>query len=157
MDTGDTIAFLKEREEKLGAPIRFKTYTPWFAKLGGERRDWGVFLYTDGKTIIYEDFDREPMILGIPIPGRKKKEEYVKLEASFPVSAIKAIDRVTRHDAEASLRKEYDVSKSAGIMSKALRKLVTKITLEDGSVYFLETMDHKKFKEMIETFQKEER
>ena len=157
MDTGDTIAFLKEREEKLGSPIRFKTYTPWFAKLGGERRDWGVFLYTDGKTIIYEDFDREPMILGIPLPGRKKKEEYVKLEASFPVSAIKAIDRVTRHDAEASLRKEYDVSRSAGIMSKALRKLVTKITLEDGSVYFLETMDHKKFKEMIETFQKEER
>ena len=156
MDTGDTIAFLKEREEKLGAPIKFRTYTPWFAKLGGERRDWGVFFYTDGKTMVYEDFDREPMILGIPLPGRKKKDDYVKLEASFPVKEIISIDRVTRQDAEASLKRNHDVSRNAGWFSKAMRKLVTKVTLSDGSIFFMETMDHKKFKEMIEAFQKEE-
>lgn len=155
MDTGDTIAFLKEREEKLGAPIRFRTYTPWFAILGGEKREYGVFLCTDGKTMIYEDFERDPMIFGIPIPGMKKKEKYVKLEGSFPVSSIASIDRVTRSSAEKSLQKMHDVAKSAGALSMALRKLVTKMTLTDGRIFFMETMDHRKFAEMIRTFQKE--
>lgn len=158
MDAGDTIAFLKEREERLGAPIRFRTYTPWFAKLGGERRDWGVFLYTDGRTMVYEDFEREPMILGIPIPGaKKKKEKYVKLEASFPVSSIVSIERISRRDAEKSLETGHDASKPASGLARALRKLVTKIVLDDGSIYFIETMDHRKFANMINDFQKEMR
>ena len=156
MDTGDTIAFIKEREEKLGAPLKFRTYAPWFAKLGGEKRTWGVFLYSDGKTMVYEDFDRDPMILGIPIPGRKNKEKYIKLEASFPVSSIVSVDRVTRSSAEKSLERGHDVSKTAGAFSKALRKLVSKITLEDGTVFFLEIMDHRKFVSTIMAFQKEE-
>ena len=156
MNTGDTIAFLKEREEKLGSPIRFRTYAPWFARLGGERRDWGVFMYSDGKTMVYEDFERDPMILGIPIPGRKNKEKYVKLEASFPVSSIVSIDRVTRKDAEKSLERKRDGSRSAGILSIALRKLVTKITLNDGSIFFMEIMDYSKFVSTIRNFQKEE-
>ena len=81
----------------------------------------------------------------------------MKLEASFPVKEIISIDRVTRQDAEASLKRNHDVSRNAGWFSKAMRKLVTKVTLSDGSIFFMETMDHKKFKEMIETFQKEER
>ncbi len=154
MDTADTVAFLKEREEKLGSPIVYKTYTPWFARLGGERRDWGVFLYTDGKTIIYEDFEREPMILGIPIPG-KKKEKYTKLECSFPVSSVVSIDCVTRTSAEDSLSRGHDVSKAATVFGKAFRKLVTKVTLSDGRILFFETMNHKEFSAMMEKFQKE--
>ena len=94
MDTEDTMAFLKEREAKLGAPMKFRTYCTWFAKLGGERRDYGVFLYTDGRTMVYEDFERDPMILGIPI-NRKRKEKYVKMEESFPVDSITDVQRVT--------------------------------------------------------------
>ena len=141
MDTGDTIAFIKEREEKLGAPLKFRTY---------------AFLYSDGKTMVYEDFERDPMILGIPIPGRKNKEKYIKLEASFPVSSIVSVDRVTRSSAEKSLERGHDVSKTAGAFSKALRKLVSKITLEDGTVFFLEIMDHRKFVSTIMAFHKEE-
>ena len=78
MDTNDTIQFLKEREERLGGRIRYRTYCTWYARLGCEKREYGVFLYTDGRTMAYEDFDREPQILGIPIK-RKSKEKYEKL------------------------------------------------------------------------------
>ena len=148
MDSEDTIAFLREREEKLGAPIKFRTYCPWFASPGGERRDYGVFLYTDGRTMIYEDFDREPMILGIPI-RRKHKEKYEKLEASFPVSSVVSVDRVTRAGAERSLELGRDITTAAGMLSIALRKLVTRIVLSDGTVLYMEIVDHRKFEKMI--------
>ncbi len=156
MDSADTIAFLKEREEKLGAPIKWRSYAPWFAKLRGEKREYGVFLYTDGKTMVYEDFDREPTILGIPIGRNRKRDDYVKLEASFPVSAIKSIDRVTKTDAVRSYDKGRDCAANAGILSIALRKLVTKITLSDNTIYYMELMDHKKFVSTIKEFQKED-
>ena len=153
-DSKDTIEFLKEREAKLGHPLRFRTYSTWFAKLGGEKREWGVFLYSDGITMVYEDFDREPTVLGIPIK-RKNKEEYIKLEASFPVKDIKDISLVPRTAAEASFKMAKDLSKSAGSFSKLLRRTVSKITLEDGTIYFMELMDHKGFIKLIKEFQKE--
>ena len=154
MDTEDTMAFLKEREAKLGAPMKFRTYCTWFAKLGGERRDYGVFLYTDGRTMVYEDFERDPMILGIPI-NRKRKEKYVKMEESFPVDSITDVQRVTRRSAEKSLEAKRDISRAPWLFSKAFCKLVTKISTADSGVIFVELMDHKAFVDMIRKFQKE--
>lgn len=155
LDSKDTVEFLKEREEKLGNPLLFRTYSTWFAKLGGERRDWGVFLYSDGRTMVYEDFDREPTLLGIPI-RRKNKEKYVKLEASFPVASIKGIDLVTRTAAESSMKMGKDLTKSANAFDRLFRKTVSRITLSDGTVFFMELMDHKEFIKLIKDFQKEE-
>ena len=149
METDDTITFLKEREARLGAPIIYRTYSTWFARLGGEKREYGVFLYTDGQTMVYEDFDRPPMILGIPI-HRKNKEPYVKLEDSFPLASIISIDRVTKNAAERSMVRGHDTASSASLLSKAFRRLVTKVTLSDGSVMFFELMDHKGFLRMVE-------
>lgn len=156
METGDTIAFLKEREEKLGAPLRYRTYSPWFGTIGGERRDYGVFLCTDGRTILYEDFERNPMIMGIPLPV-KNKEKYVKMEHSFPVSSIVSIERVLRSDAERSVKLGSDFTKAPGLFGKAFRKLVTKVTLQDGSILFFEFMDHNEFVHIIQQFREENR
>ena len=116
METGDTIAFLKEREEKLGAPLRYRTYSPWFGKVGGERRDYGVFLCTDGRTVLYEDFERNPMIMGIPLPV-KNKEKYVKMEHSFPVSSIVSIERVLLN----IVVRDKNVEKTVQAVMKAAR------------------------------------
>ena len=154
MDTNDTLQFLKEREEALGGRIRYRTYCTWYARIGHEKREYGVFLYTDGKTMMYEDFDRDPQILGIPIK-RRNKEKYEKLSVSFPVSTISSIDQVRLSDAERSFQAGRDAAGSAGALARALCKLVTKITLDDGTVIFFEMMDHKGFIDKIKEFKEE--
>ena len=154
MDNEETIQFLKEREEALGNRIRYRTYCTWYARIGHEKREYGVFLYTDGKTMMYEDFDRDPQILGIPI-RRKNKEKYEKLTVSFPVSSITAVDRVTMKDAEKAYMNGKDTAGSAGMLSRALRKLATKVVLDDGTVMFFEMMDHRDFLNKIRSFKEE--
>ena len=65
MEINDTAQFIKEREERLGSRIRYRTYCTWYARIGHEKREYGVFLYTDGRTMAYEDFDREKLRRGI--------------------------------------------------------------------------------------------
>ena len=146
--------FLKEREERLGARIIYRTYSTWYARIGHEKREYGVFLYTDGHTIVFEDFDREPQLLGIPL-RRKDKTRYEKLEVSFPVTAICSIDRVSLSDASDSFDNGRDTTRSAGALAKAFRKLVTKVVLDDGTVMFFELIDHKDFKKRITEYMKE--
>ena len=103
----------------------------------------------------HEDFERNPSILGFQIPV-KRKEKYVKLERSFPVSDIADISRVTMRSAEKSLAQERDLAFPAGKVTAILRRTVTKVRLSDGSVIFLELMDHKAFIRTIQQFQKED-
>ena len=154
MEINDTAQFIKDREERLGSRIRYRTYCTWYARIGHEKREYGVFLYTDGRTMAYEDFDREPQILGIPIK-RRNKEKYEKLEVSFPVSSIASIDRTSLKDAEKAFDARRDTAKSAGLFSRLFRKLVTRIMLDDGTVLFFEMMDHKDFLKRIEEFKEE--
>ena len=156
MDNDDAIAFIKEREEKLGGKILYRTYSTWYGRIGKEKREYGVFLYTDGKVFVYEDFERNPMIMGIPLPV-KNKEKYVKMEHSFPVSSIVSIERVLRSDAERSVKLGSDFTKAPGLFGKAFRKLVTKVTLKDGSILFFEFMDHMEFVRIIQKFMEENR
>ena len=154
MDTDEAIAFIKEREERIGGKILYRTYSTWYGRIGREKREYGVFLYSDGRSFIYEDFERDPMILGIPI-NRKRKEKYVKMEESFPVDSITDVQRVTRKSAERSLEAKRDISRAPGLFGKAFCKLVTKISTADSGVIFVELMDHRAFVDMIRKFQKE--
>ena len=151
----DTINFIKEREEKLGAPLLFRTYSTWYGRIGKEECEYGVFLYTDGKTMVYEDFERNPQIMGIPI-RQKNKPEYVKLEYSFPISDIKSVTQVTRASAEKSMKLMTDKTQEAAAFGKLFRRLVTKVTLNDGSVIFFELMDHKDFVRKINEYRRTE-
>ncbi len=154
MDEKETMLFLKEREEALGGKIIYKTFSTWFAELGGVKREYGIFLCTDGKTVMFEDFDREPQLLGIPLK-KKNKEEYRKMVVTFPPSAISSIDRVRLKDADKAFRAGIDTTKSAGAISRAFCKLVTKVVLDDGRIMFFEFMDHKEFVKKMTEFKKE--
>lgn len=151
MDTDEAIAFIKEREERIGGKILYRTYSTWYGRIGREKREYGVFLYSDGKSFIYEDFERNPQILGIPIKT-KKKEKYEKLEVSFPVSEIMEITRVTKRSAEVSLYNGKDLSKHPNIIDKAFRPIVTKVVLGNGDVLFFELMDPKEFEASARKF-----
>lgn len=149
MEDIDTKAFLKEREDKLGAPIVWKTYATFFAELCGEKREYGVFIYSDGKTLCIEDFERVPSIMGIVLPSKRNKEKYVKLEISIHISEIEDVNLVTRSSVDSSLKALQDKSKIASPLDKLLKKLVTKVKLKNGKTYFFEFMNHKDFKNWI--------
>lgn len=154
MDTEDTVAFLKEKEERLGGKIRYKTYSTWYGEIGGEKREWGVFLYTDGTVFIFEDFNREPSILGIKLT-EKKNPDYVKYEKSFLVRDIDSLELVTKLSAEKALMYGQDIAKPAGLFARAVQQLVTKVRLKDGTVMFFELIDHKKFVSLVAQLQQE--
>ena len=155
MEDVDTKSFLKEREDKLGAKITWKTYSTFFAELGREKRDYGVFVYSDGNTLNIEDFERVPSIMGIALPSRRKKEDYVKLEISLKLDDIESISLVTRRSADLSLSKIQDRTKLPSPLGKFFRKLVTKVKMKDGRVFFFELMSHKEFKNWANRINKE--
>ena len=68
----ETLKVLKEREEKLGGRMKMRTYALYYLSGDGEKREYGVFIYTDGSTFIFEDFYRPPTFLGIEIKRKDK-------------------------------------------------------------------------------------
>ncbi len=136
-----TRKFLEEREEKLGARITIKAYALFYLSSSGEKREHGVFLYSDGETFVFEDFERTPAILGIEIK-RGKKEEYVKMERSFKKRDIKDVSIVAYSDALESVRQSRPCRK-AGLLTRLLRKTLLEIELNDGTRYYFEMMDPK--------------
>lgn len=155
MEYDEVKAFLEEREEILGGKIVWKTYSTFFAQLGGEVREYGVFLYSDGKTLAIEDFERGNTIFGIEIKTKKKKSEYKKLIIKLSIDDIDRISLVTRSSAEASLRKHSYSTHKANRLDKLLRKLVAEIAMKDGTIIFLELLSYKDFRDWINKINKE--
>ena len=148
--------FLKEREERLGAKIIYRTFSTWYARIGHEKREYGVFLYTDGHTVVFEDFDREPAILGIPIRrGKPRGEVYKKLEVSFPISDIRDISQVTWSSAVKAARCGRDISKSANWFDRIFRRILTKLSLNDGTIIYIEPFNHTELVSKIKEFREE--
>lgn len=151
MEDRDAKEFLLEREAKLGNPIIYKAYSTWFAEVGRERREFGIFLYTDGKTMMIEDFFRPAAVLGYPLGTKREKEReqnYVKLELAIPVEEIKEITYVSRASAESSLRQMKDVAKKASFFSLAFLKNATCVRTKDRT-FFFELPSHKEFKNVL--------
>ena len=69
----ETLEFIKEREEKLGGSLLLRTYATWFAEVWGERREFGVFMYSDGKVLVMEDFFRPATLLGYDLETKREK------------------------------------------------------------------------------------
>lgn len=155
MDVLSTREFLEERSKKLGGEIVWKGYAVWHATSTGDKREYGVFMYTDGKTLVFEDFERMPTLMGIPV-NSIKRDKYEKYEVMIDLSDIKNIATVTRSSAESSYRNYRDASKEPSIFGKLFKKLVTKVLLKDGRAYFFELMDSKGFRNKIMEFKKGE-
>ncbi len=148
----DVKAFIEEREKKLGGKLIWRTYATWFAEMGRERREWGVFLYSDGRSLIIEDFFHPSTILGYEIKSKSEKEReeaYVKLEIALPLSEVKAVDYCSRQSAEKSLKTINDVSKSATLLNKIFTKNCTKLVVGER-IFFFELPSYKEFKKLID-------
>ena len=139
----DTINFLREREQRLEGRMKYRTYSLYYGSNSGESREYGVFLYTDGETFIFEDFDRPPQVMGIEIK-RKNQPEYIKMEHTFTRSEVDDIETVTRQSALDAVKYGSQAKPVSGLMAK-LRKTLTEVTLKDGTKYYFELMDPEVF------------
>ncbi len=151
-DDEDVKAFIEEREKKLGGSLIWRTYATFFSEIGGERRDWGVFLYSDGRTLVIEDFFRESRILGYAINSKKEKERarnWVKMEIILPLSDITEVSLVSRRSAEKSLKTKNDVSKRATLFNKIFTRTCVHVKA-GGRVFFLELPSMKEFKNLVD-------
>lgn len=144
----DTMAFLRQREERLGADITYRTYALFYGSSSGERRDYGVFLYTDGQTFIFEDFERPTRILGIEI-RTKRRQPYVKLEHSFKCSDVASTAIVSRSSALDVIGSKRKTARPLGRLGRVFRKTVLELGLKDGTRYYFELMDPKGFQRLI--------
>ena len=144
MDNSDIemIEFLKEREARIGSRIIYRTYSLFYGSNTGEKREWGVFLYSDGKTFIFEDFDRKPRFLGIEM-NTSKRPKYEKMEHTFQKEDVQSIQLVTRTSAEDVIAKRSEAPKPASSFARTFRKTLTEIRLKDGTRYYFELMDQK--------------
>ncbi|MCK9287431.1 MAG: hypothetical protein PHU24_01745 [Sphaerochaetaceae bacterium] len=144
--------FLSSLEAKYGGPVGYRTYSTWFASNDGVVREFGVFLFLIGSTFHFEDFERKPSLFGFPLKTSKKAPPYVKYEQSFSSSDVKSVIAVAKSMALScaygDVRQE-DI-KEANRFVRMFRPIVFKVELLDGTVYFFELIDHKKFVKELE-------
>lgn len=143
----ETLNFLKEREEKLGAKIKMRTYALFYLCSDGEKREYGVFLYTDGSTFIFEDFYRPPTFLGIELK-KNEKEKYVKMEHSFKKEEIASVAIVSRNAAIKSVETGKPCNE-AGWFTRVFRKTLTEVILKNGTKYYFELMKPEDFIKLL--------
>lgn len=144
----ETMEFIKEREQRLGRRIIFRTYSLYYGSSRGEERQWGVFLYSDGETFIFEDFDRPPTFLGIEIKSAKR-EKYVKLERSFLKNEVEAIAQVTRSSAEAVVKGRARQARPSSLLDRLFRKNLTEVRLKNGETIYFELMEKENFSRLF--------
>ena len=145
----ETLEFIREREEKLGNPLVWRSYATWFAEVGGERREFGVFMYSDGNTLVMEDFFRPAKVLGYEIGTKREQErkrQYRKMEIIFPVSSLSSISMVLKSKAEKALSDGNTEIPEAKGLGKLLLRTVVMVKAE-GRTFFLEMADYKEFKD----------
>lgn len=147
----ETRLFLEEREKKLGGKLIYRSYATWFAEINGERREYGVFLYSDGTTLVVEDFFRPTTFLGYRVGTKNEKEReknYTKMEIFLPIKEITCTEYCSRHSAEKSLKTLNDVSKRATLFNKIFTKTCTKVKCKDR-VFFFELPSFKEFINLV--------
>lgn len=151
-DEDDVKAFIEEREKKLGGKLIYRAYATFFSEVGGERRDWGVFLYSDGNTLVIEDFFRESKILGYTVNSKKEREReknWIKMEIIISISEIEDVSLVSRRSAEKSLKTKNDVSKRATLFNKIFTKTCVRVKAGER-VFFLELPSMKEFLNLVD-------
>lgn len=147
----DTKKFLAELEAKHGGPVKWRTYATWFGSDDGTVREYGVFLYSINGTFYFEDFERMPSLLGIPLKPRKNAPPYEKYEGCFKGSDIKRTMTITKGQAYDCIRGSRAAANlnEAGLFGKLFKPLVLLVEMSDGTALFFELMDRKLFLEKI--------
>jgi hypothetical protein len=146
----DTEFFLSELEKKYGGELSWRTFSTWYGCSDGIQREFGVFLFKVYNTFHFEDFEKNSSIFGIAIgtnsSKKKKKQPFVKLERSFTKDDILDITTTTRSIANTIIKTgNKQPIKAANSFDKIFRKLVTAVTLKDGTIHFFELIAPKEF------------
>lgn len=139
--------FLHSLETRYGGPVGFKTYSTWYACSDGTVRDYGVFLFVIGSTFHFEDFERKPSLFGFPLKPRKNEPSYVKYEQSFLASEVVSVALVQKQvalDCALGYVKPNQIA-PAGSIARLFKPLVSRVVLQDGTTFFFELIDQKKF------------
>ena len=139
--------FIQDLEARFGGSITYRTYSTWFASNEGVSREFGVFVFVINGVFYFEDFERKPAIFGFALKARKNEPKYVKFERSFKASDVKSITLVSKSKAlscaDGYIKQES--IQAANRYEKLLRPLVTRLVLVDGTTYFFELIEQKKF------------
>lgn len=146
-----TEEFVKEKEDKLGGKLIYRSFAVWYGDDKGNRREYGAFVYSDGRMLGIEDFFRPSKILGYELKTKgeeKRRSEYKKMEIMLPLSDIKCIEKVSQRKAEKSSKLHKDITKKVNTFTSALFRCVTKLVTEDITIY-LELPSHKEFVETL--------
>ncbi|PKL13834.1 MAG: hypothetical protein CVV52_04335 [Spirochaetae bacterium HGW-Spirochaetae-8] len=95
----------------------------------------------------FEDFERKPAIFGFALKPKKNEPKYIKLERSFRATEVKNVSLVSKAKAlscaDGYIKQE--TIHAANRLEKLLRPLVTRLVLVDGTTYFFELIEQKKF------------
>lgn len=147
----DVAAFIKEREEKLGGKLILRIFATYFAELGGEEREHGVLIYSDGKSLVWEDFFHPSTVLGFRVNSKsekKREEEYSKMEIIIPIEDITTVELCSYKSVQKSLKTLNDVSKRATFFNKIFTK--TRVKVKAGErIFFFEQPSYREFKQFI--------
>ena len=146
-------AFIETLEKKRGCPIGWRTYSTFYANSNGIIREYGVFLYEAGNELWYEDFEREPTILGIKLAKSKNSPQYIKFEEGFAIGDVIRTRIVKKKDAQAvakNFKKDQQV-KTANAFVRMFFQCVTEVKLKDGTLLYFELPD-KTLQQIIEDY-----
>ena len=146
----ETELFISKLEQKHGGQLTWKTFSTWYGCSDGTQREYGVFLFRVFDTFHFEDFEKNSTIFGIPLTGRPKrkngKKEFVQMERSFEKSNVVEIITTTRSTANSIVKTGNTATlKQANKFDKVFKKLVTAVTLQDGTIHFFELISPKEF------------
>ncbi|MBK5201752.1 MAG: hypothetical protein JJE21_09535 [Spirochaetaceae bacterium] len=145
----DTEIFISDLEKKFGGKLTWRTFSTWYGCSDGIQREFGVFMFQIEDTFHFEDFKKENLIFGIKMgtSSNKKREPFVKLEREFNKNQIKSINTTTRSIANNIINKKLNSSAITNInlIDKLFKKLVTAVTLKDGTIHFFELIGPKEF------------
>jgi hypothetical protein len=139
--------FIQDLEARFGGPVTYRTYSTWFASNEGIIREFGVFVFVIDGIFHFEDFERKPAIFGFAMKPRKNEPKYVKFERSFRAQDVKNVTLVSKSRA-LSCADGYIKQESiapANRYEKLMRPIVTRLVLIDGTTYFCELIEQKKF------------
>lgn len=146
----ETELFLSKLEHKHGGKLTWKTFSTWYGCSDGTQREYGVFLFRVFDTFHFEDFEKNSTIFGIPLTGKPKRKkgqkEFVQMERSFEKDNVVKITTTTRTIANSIVKTgNTAILKNATGFDKIFRKLVTAVSLQDGTVHFFELIAPKEF------------
>jgi len=153
----DAQVFIAELEARHGGPVGWRTYATWYGNNRGIFREFGVFLYWCEGKFHFEDFERNPSLLGIALKPRRPKKPFVKYEGSFSTSDVVLTRPIPKSVAQRNIDagKVTEKIREVHLLDRIFRQMVEMVVLSDGTIHFFELMNRREFITLLSSIDKE--